>query len=411
MNIERRAGNGILKEIERVEIAIALNELVHNVPVDKNHVLTLVRSIEQSGQLSPLLVWTRGNQITDGFHRLEALRKLGANTAICNLIECSEEEFRDARITSAVTHKGVSFARVVTWTREVFNDTPWVSKIKSAEAFHLERAVQYPKGYRRTLRGSGLTTEELEELLGWVRNKSAIWGLKSEQIANMLDLADITAPILIPLVRERHKQREKVLTRPMLRTIVSQVPDHQVQEALVNKAMAESLKENEVKSLVLSYANVQTQEQRTAILSTSWLEELARRTPKPIRLDELTENERRQMEEETVRSSERFRISMNITTILDIAKNLPDLPVSNNPDLKLALDKVIKQLLIGITQYQGERVDIVESLQSQIEQLSGENLSLRNEIAQLNRNLTSLRNTLGIAHRISGEEHRLRRDT
>ncbi|MBI2622813.1 MAG: ParB N-terminal domain-containing protein [Candidatus Levybacteria bacterium] len=399
MTIEGRAGNGTPREIERVEIPMALRELIHSVPVDKDHVQTLARSIEQSGQLSPLLVWTQDNQIIDGFHRLEALRQLGADTAICNLIECGEEEFRDARITSAVTHKGVSFARVVTWTREVFNDTPWASKIRSAEAFHLEGAVQYPKGYRRTLR-SGFTTEELEELLGWVRHKSAIWGLKSEQIANMLDLADITAPRLIPLVRERHKPREDVLTRPMLRTIVSQVPNHQAQEALVKKAVAEKLNEAEVKRLVMSYANAPTQEQRDTVLSTSWLDVKPAPTPFVIR-----------GEEERRRSDERFRIEMTRSMILDLAKTLPNLPIDNHPDLKSALDEAINQLLIGVARYQGERVDIVEGLQKQIEQLSRENLGLKSDNALLNRNLAALRNALGLARTISDEEQRLRRDT
>lgn len=405
MNIERRTGNITPREIERVEIPIALNELVHKVPVDKDHVQTLSRSIEQSGQLSPLLVWTRDNQIIDGFHRLEALRQLGASSAVCNLIEFNQEEFRDARITSAVTHKGVSFARVVTWTREVFDDTPWALKIRSAEAFHLEKAVQYPKGFRRTIK-SGFTTEELEELLKWTRQKSAIWGLKSEQIANMLDLADITAPVLIPLVRERHHPREDVLTRPMLRRIVNQVPDHQAQEALVNKATAEKLNEAEVKRLVMSYANAQTQQQIETVFSTSWLD-VTKPAPTPFVKSEDAKN----AEEESRISVERMRIEITRGVILDFASNLPDLPVSNHPDLKCALDDAIIQLLIGVAKYQGEKVDIVIKLQSQIEQLSEENLNLKSENTLLNRNLTSLRNSLGIARRISDEEHQLRKDS
>lgn len=399
MPIERRPESGLPKNIERAEMRIPLTELAHNVPVDREHVQTLARSIEQSGQLSPILVWIQDSQIIDGFHRIEALRVVKTDIALCNLIECSEEEFRDARITSAVTHKGISFARVATWTRDVFRNTPWASQIKASQAFHLDQSARYPRGkdYRRALR-SGLKYEELQELLSWVKHKSSIWGLKPEQIANMLDLADITSPLLIPLVGPRHQVRESVLTKPMLRSIVSQIPAHQDQEALARKAIAEKLNEAEVRRLVIALVHAQSPEQKRAILSTSWVE-----TSKPAPTPIITEEEIR-------RSRERYQIEMLRVMILDIARTLPGLPIDNYPDLKALLDQAIHQLLISITQYQGEHVDIIKKLQDQIDQLTKENQSLRSENTRLDRNLTALRNAMGLARKITDEEARLRKD-
>lgn len=397
----------ILRDIDRVELKIPLKEIAHEVPVDRAHVRTLAESIKQSGQLSPLLIWTQRNQVIDGFHRVEALKLVGADIALCDLIDCSAEEFRDARITSAVMHKGVSFTRIVMWGREAFNTTPWASRIGGAEAFHLDRSIQHPQGYRRALR-LGLSQDELQELLGWVKQKSSVWGLKPEQIANILDLANITAPSLIPLVGPRHQAREEVLTRPMLRSIVSQIPDHEAQEALAHKAIAEKLNEAEVRRLVVAYANTQSPEKRQSLLSTSWLE-LEKPTP-TSKIVIATEEDRKRIEEDRKKANERFRIDMVVSTLTDIARNLPDLPIDNHPHLRPIVDKTINQLLISISRYQQKDVNLIAGLEAQIGQLTAENQDLRKENELLNRNLTALRSAMGMARRISDEESRLRQD-
>lgn len=66
-----------MNSIDRVELRIPLTQLVHDVSVERGHVVMLKSSIQQVGQLSPILVWEQGNNIIDGFHRVEALRELG----------------------------------------------------------------------------------------------------------------------------------------------------------------------------------------------------------------------------------------------------------------------------------------------------------------------------------------------
>lgn len=269
----------------------------------------------------------------------------------------------------------------------------------------MDRSIQRPQGYRRALR-LGFAHDELQELLGWVKQKSLIWGLKPEQIANILDLADITSPSLVPLVGPRHQAREEVLTRPMLRSIVSQIPDHSVQEALAQKAIAEKLNEAEVKRLVFTYANTQSREKRQSLLSTSWLE-IEKPTPKLIIV---SEEDRKRVEEDRRKASERFRIDMMASMLLDVARNLPELPIDSHPHLRPTVDKSISQLLVSISRYQQKDVNLITELEAQIEQLTAENRDLKKENELLNRNLTALRSAMGMARKLSDDESKLRRD-
>lgn len=391
--------------LERIALRMPLDELRHNVPVDREHVRRLARSIEKSGQLSPVLLWFRNKDIIDGFHRTEALRLVGATEAETNVIDCTPEEFRDARITSAVLHKGVSFPRVVMWTREVFEETQWASRLRGAEAFHLDRAAQYPKPYRRALRG-GLAAEEIQDIRSWVRGKSATWGLNPEQIARMLDLADLIAPSLIPLVGPKPQEREAALTTTMLRSLAAAIPDHQVQEALVKKAMAEKLNEDEVHRLVIAFSNAQTPDEQQSVLSTSWL---TVPKPKPTIVQITLEEQKRQEEQRRI-NSERFRIDMTRGVILEAAKALPTLPINNHPDMRPDLDAAINELLASIARYQGNDVDVVERLQEQVDQLTQRNKGLNRDNEILTRRLNALHNARSIANRIEDEEIRLRRD-
>lgn len=391
--------------LERAAVQIPLDELRHNVPVDKDHVRMLARSIEQFGQLAPILLRFNNKDIIDGFHRTEALRLIGARTAETNLIDCTTDEFRDARITSAVLHKGVTFPRVVMWTREVFDYTPWASKMRGAEAFHLDQAAQHPKPYRRALR-RGLTAEEIQEITSWVRDKSATWGLSPEKIARMLNLADLTAPSLIPLVGSKSDEGNIALTTTMLRSLVKVVPDHQAQEAIVNKTMAEKLNKGEVSRLINSFARSQTPEEQQKVLSTSWLT-IPSPESKPQIIIASHEEQRRRNEESRIKN-ERFRIEMIRSEILQIAESLPMLPINNHPDMKPLLNDAINRLLSSVAYYQGKDVEIITSLQEQIDQLLAENKSLLQDNQLLSRRITSLEDTRAVARRIGEDESRLR---
>lgn len=342
----------------------------------------------------------------DGFHRLEALRLLKADTAHINLIDCSQEEFRDARITSAVTHKGVIFPRVVMWARESFEASPWVNTMQGAEAFHLDRANKFPRPYRQALR-RGLTPEDILKITGWVTDKSAVWGLKPEVVANMLDLADLTAPSLIPHVGPKHDPETSTVTRATLRHLVTGVPDHTSQEAIIRKAMAEKYTEAEANRLIAAYARAGTPEEQQQILTTAWL---TPPKPEPVFIRG-NEEERQQQVREAEKARERFRIEMAASQITEIAGIIPSLKIDNHPDLKGLLDDAIKMMLIAVAEYQGSDVDVIRDMRERIQTLEEEIRGLRSENRLMNRNNTALRKAISLSQLIIEEESDLRKDS
>lgn len=306
----------MLGRIERTELRIPLTQLRHDTPVDQAHVQVLARSLRNQGQLSPLLIWTGGGAnnealpIIDGFHRRENLASIGEDSAVCSLVELSTDQFRDARIASAVMHKGVVFTRVVTWAREIFRDTPWSSKVKAAEAFNIDHQPANKRSLRNALE-AGLTIAEAREMWDWVRERSEVWGLAPEQIANMLNIADLAAPSLISLVRQPQKSTPGLLTRTVLSNLVQRIPDHQLQEALVRKAQAEALSKTQVKALILQVAHQTDSQLRQELLSTSWLDTLR------LKQESLRDRTRSTITpEEVQRGNERFRIEMAIGKVL-----------------------------------------------------------------------------------------------
>lgn len=409
MNDQRErtvAGGNPQKLITRTELQVSVDQLRHNVPVDWEHVGVLARSIKKSGQLAPLLLCFQNIEIIDGFHRLEALRLLKADTAHVNLIECSQEEFRDARITSAVTHKGVVFPRVVKWAQESFEASPWVNKMQGAEAFHLDRANQFPRPYRQALR-RGLTPEDILNITGWVRDKSAVWGLKPEVIANMLDLADLTAPSLIPHVGPKHDPETSTVTRATLRHLVTGVSDHPAQEAIIRKAVAEKYTEAEVNRLIAAYARAGTPEEQQQVLSTVWL---TPPKPEPVYIRGNEEGRQEQMRE-IERGRERFRIEMAATQIAEMAGVIPGLKIDNHPDLKELLDGAINMMLIAVAEYQGSDVDVIRDMRERIRTMEEKAKGLRSENLLLKRNNTALRKAMSLSQLIIEEESDLRKDS
>lgn len=400
MDKEKR--NGVGREVLRTELYIPVKNLTHNIPVDPTHVQTLVRSIEQSGQLSPLLVWDQNNQVIDGFHRLEALRTLRVSEAWCNLVECSEEEFRDARITSAVIHKGVVFPRVVKWATEAFAQTKWNEKINAIQAFKLDHQTQFPKGYRKALR-EGFTKEEIEEVLDWVRTKSKIWGLKPLQITNMLGLAEFSSPLAVSWVGSSQVEG-RIFTRTMLRSIAERIPDHVAQETLTFKAIQEGLNEDEVKALVHRFKNAASDEEQATIFTTSWRELTYK--PKTIRI--LTPEESRELEKKQREENEVSTIKSVIFDLKQVAEKLPNLPIENHPSFRSQLREAIEAVLLSIELSRGYPEDVINNLRLENNRLLEEVENLKAENKSLSRSLEALRRTLGIARRISDEESRLR---
>ncbi len=94
-------------------ITLPVKDLVSDVAVDKEHVERLAASIKAQGQLAPVQI--RGKDIIDGFHRVAALVQAKVKMVDCISVDCTEEEFLDLRIASALTHEGVKADRAVPW--------------------------------------------------------------------------------------------------------------------------------------------------------------------------------------------------------------------------------------------------------------------------------------------------------
>ena len=384
-------GNGY-KPVKRQAINIPVNKLAHNIPVDRAHVQTLKTSILELGQLSPIILWGKNNSIIDGFHRVDALCELKVEYVAANVVECTLEQFRDARITSAVLHKGVTFSRIVDWANEVFSETSWAKQIRAAEAFHLERRSKFPGGYQRLLR-DGFQSQEIKEIIDWIRLKSKTWGLKTEQIANILNLADLASPKLILVVRNRQQPREEVLTRAMLKTIVSQIPDHCSQEAIAGKAQAERLNERETQELVREFLHSKSSESQQTLLSTSWID--IKRKEAAYRQQE---SEKLTMEE-VMEKREDFNIKMLIGLVNDVADRI-DLyrkDIEKHPDLEPHFDRAISNLLLSIAEYRGEDINTIRILESEIQSINRQNESLMAQNQALSIRLARLQRTMGIA--------------
>lgn len=321
--------------------------LQSDVPVDHNHVEQLKRSMSERGQLAPLVVWSRNNQLIDGFHRLAAMTELGWHDCAVALVDCGEEQFVDDRIISASMHKGVAFARVTLWAQEQFLRTKWARKLRASEAFGIggRRGQQVSIGAFERHHAKGTAAEDLFAIAEWVRGKAATWGLSPEQVASMLRLAEIASPSLVPLVRERTGVREPVLTKPMLEKVAQRLPDHALQEAVVRKAMAERLTEKEVASLVGEVADVREDPGAVeALLRTDWLQRKVREPQRELRVSP----------EEAQRRAYAFSMAMVTTTLWDIAPRLASLreAPADMPE-RATLDQAITRLLTGIAEYRG----------------------------------------------------------
>lgn len=375
---------------------IPVQELRHDVPVDRAHVEVLKRSIRERGQLSPILVWAKDNSIIDGFHRLTACKELASegltpyseiNTRV---IDCTEDEFRNDRIISACMHKGVSFARITLWVQELFLATKWASKLRASEAFRIggKQGEHISMHAFEKHWGKNLNGGELYEIAAWVKEKAAIWGLSPDQIANMLHLAELASPMLIPLVTERKHTREGVLTRTMLKKLVTRIPDHDLQEAVAKKAMAEKLTEQEAATLIGKAATAPP-ERLPTILTTSWLDQKSQGRVRSY--SQLSEDE-------TQHRSDQFFVDMTMGVAKDLAERLQalvEVPRHKDTDTA-ALSVQIDRVLVWIARYRGYGGSGAPSSLDQLEDANktlhlanltaqAENVKLREEVERVQR--------------------------
>lgn len=390
--------NTISEKLESAEIDLPFGGLHHDIPVDEGHVQTLMTSLGQLGQLSPILVRFETNEIIDGFHRVEALRRLGCTDARCRLISCSDEEFRDARITSAVLHKGVEFSRVALWTQEIFAATPWGDRLKASDAFKLATATPYKNVYRKIVAENNLSKNEAREIVDWARQKGEVWGIGLSQIHYYLTIAERTTPEIVSLVRDGAETKRGqisqsgVLTRQVVAAIAKHIPDHTDQRDVAGKIAREGLDNRSARNLIVDFSSRRDPVEREAILDAPWGSEgqeeawSTEEPETPAEIDWVAE--------------ERARMESAIQVIQEGARLLRRVPAAGKyPDLDGKLGVAIDDFIAQASQYRDTSSDLLVKLRRETAQL-------RNENTDLLRRLEDLQYVAGIARRI--HEHDLR---
>jgi hypothetical protein len=380
--------------IQRVEMTLPLEILKHDVPVDAGHVERLVHSIRQKGQLAPLYVWggveeqneKQGSyQIIDGFHRTAAMRRLGLSEAQCYVAYCDEETFRDLRITSAVIHKSVTFARVVKWVRESFAETTWSQRMSPSTAFqgkwHLDGA-------------------EAHALNRWLRDKAELWGMSLHKIGEILEIADKISPRIIPHIRELAPGELPtgiVVTPKAVAAVAKITKDHDYQELALQKVVQEGLSATEAAELAREIVRKGENDAISDEEYKHFLDTPYRKVKNDRREAAWRAYQAQRDEKEAQRDPIGEQIVSTINALDSVAKRL-DETIKNlpqYPDLQSSFQDVSTQVMNRLWRYHDLATDLQRA---------------RSENDVLKRQNNALRASLGLHDKINQDNALIRKD-
>lgn len=349
-------------ELKGELVMIDLNDLVEDVPVNLNHVHQLMVSLKSKGQLQPLLVHKETNRIIDGFHREGGMRNLGWEQALCMVYSCSEEDFWSLRISSAVTHKEVTYARVVEWVRKSFTETKWAKIMGVEDAFRV--------GRRGAALHKPITPEQRLELTEWVETKSKDWDLKPQEIRDMLKIAQFVPTSVIKGVRDETTPGS--LTQNMLQ-VVAKLPNPKVQERLVSKIRDEKLTLKSVQELVEKILRAKTDSEKERLLKTVYQKQAPRTQPRNVIAD-----------------LRRLRNQLVTEALEQLAVTLPELERPQAFDEKLNHALAIIAIYLG-----GEDTPALEILQRENQSLNQQVRELTDKSDRKDRDMDAMRRQIG----------------
>jgi hypothetical protein len=380
--------------MERKDFQVVTGVLSHDVPVDRAHVEVLKASIKERGQIAPVVLRMEDRAVIDGFHRITACQELGLPEVAATLIDCDDQQFQDLRIISASMHKGVSFARVTLWVREMFLGSEWAQTFKPAEAFRVAgRTGEYVNMNQfERLWLAGVSSKQLYDVAAWCKAKAEVWCLSPEQIANMLEIADKASPYLLPLVRERKSNRAGVLTRSMLSKITQHIPDHRLQEAVVQKALAEKLTEQETQQLVVEIATAPSEEEMAERLNTDWWQK--QRNKRAARTPIVTTPEERE------EAALERQVALLVATLNSTTDRFHTLPQDLPDELRKVVDAALVEHWVAVQQWQGEEMDVVRYLREQVGLLIDANAKLEHDNAIVTGQLERLQRSIGLGQQM-----------
>lgn len=200
--------------------------------IDEHHVEELANSMRSSdrGQISPTTMRARIDEetnevlfdVVDGFHRTEALRRIGADTIkVSAMYSCSDEELYDLRILAAQSVQSVQYARIATWMRLAFDSTPWAAK-----GMDVTHAFGITLNDTKRPQKVDFSPQEVEEMKDWVKGTANRWSRGLAQTYQTLKLVDEADPALVEQVRTQGggKDRKAVVTPTLLKLTVESFP-------------------------------------------------------------------------------------------------------------------------------------------------------------------------------------------
>ena len=260
----------ILREVARSGERIVRREQVllqdivaEGIIIDEQHANDLGREmLGPWSQTQPVLLRARiGGQtnndvvfdVLDGFHRVEGIKSVkptwkeeGTTVYSTVLYGCSDEEMYDQRILAANSVKSVKYARVASWMKGAWAQTPWREKLTVTQAFGLTQNDSSGRSF-------GLNETELDEVKEWVRKKAQTWLSPIGTIYQNLRTVDAAAPDLVLRVRiGSFGKGQLALTPSQLEAIVETFPlEYDLQRRVAGYATSESLSTEEIRSLLV----------------------------------------------------------------------------------------------------------------------------------------------------------------
>jgi hypothetical protein len=181
---------------------VNVNDLVVDMPVSEEEVQRKMESMNMHGLVQPLTVWLKDMRIIDGFHRLEAAKRLGWTEIECVVRDYTEEAFWDARIQSAKQHHEIEEDRLVTWMVNCWKVTKWGNAEHSV--VHMAKEIWDSKIDPKQLdpvflsmfgrsqietpvpRNKTELGPEQAELFAWLTERSAQWGIGLYRLVGLI---------------------------------------------------------------------------------------------------------------------------------------------------------------------------------------------------------------------------------
>jgi hypothetical protein len=218
--------------------------------VDKEHVMELARQLKSDrGQLTPILVRAileKGDikyEIADGFHRDDAFPYAGITHPDATVMyNCEDEEFYDLRITAALKHESVKFARMGEWILIYYSHSKWAKKGFTISQL-ASLTMQGTSGVRL-----GLTPQETEDAKTYILEKANRWGMSPVNFHNNIATVEKSDPDLVRKVRtfSGGSSGNKYLNTTRLKVIADTLPkEFEKQQIVANIVIGNNLNQTD----------------------------------------------------------------------------------------------------------------------------------------------------------------------